>query len=111
MTSKRCSYEEFLDMLRLHRLWLSTEGRRGERMDLSHANMSCLALDKFVSIDLSRASFKGTDFQASSLHHVDVSYANLVDAINIPVGMYHTAFSDWHGAKVSRLTLTRLDYP
>ncbi len=60
-----------------HKLWLSSNGEKGERADLSSADLSSADLR---SADLSSADLSYANLRSADLRSADLSYANLRSA-------------------------------
>ena len=60
-----------------HKLWLSSGGEKGERANLSGANLSDADLN---GADLHYANFSDADLRYANLSRANLRYANLIDA-------------------------------
>jgi uncharacterized protein YjbI with pentapeptide repeats len=81
--------EELNEVLAKHKLWLESEGAKGEQADLSHADLSYADLEdanlsraNLAGANLSEAILEGVDLshailEGVDLSHADLSYANL----------------------------------
>ena len=74
--------EQLQEILARHRLWLETDGRQGQRADLSGANLrgADLAGADLTGANLARADLYGADLRRAKLRHANVAGANLTDA-------------------------------
>ena len=71
---KTYSKQELDKILDNHKLWLQTNGEKGERADLSSADLSYADLR---SADLSSANLSSADLSYADLRSADLSYADL----------------------------------
>ena len=69
--------EQLGEILKQHRLWLSSNGAEGTRADLSGANLSRANLS---GANLSRANLFGVNLSGANLFEADLSGANLSGA-------------------------------
>jgi len=69
-------------ILEQHKLWLETDGKDGERADLSHTNLRGVNLSgvNLRHTNLSGADLSGVNLRDASLSGADLSGANLSDA-------------------------------
>ena len=79
--------KELDTVLEEHRLWLSTEGRSGQRAGLSGADLSGanlrganLSRASLYGADLSGADLSGADLSGADLHYANLRGANLSGA-------------------------------
>ena len=70
---------ELNNILDKHKIWLRTNGKEGQRADLSHASLrhADLSYADLSYADLSHASLRHADLSYADLSHADLSYANL----------------------------------
>ena len=65
---------ELESILDAHRKWLESDGKEGERADLSRVDLRGAELD---AIDLRKAKLQRTDFRYADLHEADFREADL----------------------------------
>ena len=69
-------------ILKQHKLWLTSNGIKGNRADLSEANLNRADLygADLYEADLSYANLYGADLSEADLYEANLSYANLSEA-------------------------------
>ena len=77
-----------------HKLWLSSNGAKGERADLSYADLRSADLR---SADLRSANLSYADLRSANLRSADLSYADLRSADLRSADLDFSAFPLWCG--------------
>ena len=77
MDMKVFTKDELDKIIDNHKLWLSSNGEKGERANLSYANLSYANLS---SADLSSANLSYANLSSANLRSANLSYANLSSA-------------------------------
>ena len=101
---KTYSKQELDKILDNHKLWLQTNGEKGERADLSSADLSYadlrsadLSSANLSSADLSYADLRSADLRSANLSSADLSYADLRSADLSYADLDYSAFPLWCG--------------
>lgn len=96
------------DLVERHRLWLATDGARGERADLRDRD---LVGRSFWRSDLRRALLDGCDLSAANLDHADLRGASLRGARLVGASLWEAKLSgaDLGGADLRDAKLDHAD--
>lgn len=86
---KTFTKQELDKILDNHKLWLSSDGKEGERADLSHTNLRSANLSY---ANLRYADLGSADLRSADLHNADLRSANLSSA-----NLDFSAFPLWCG--------------
>ena len=76
---RKISQEELRGILKLHKLWLESEGKEGVQADLSYCDLTNANLRdvKLTHADLRDADLRYADLRDADLSHADLRYADL----------------------------------
>ena len=101
---RNISKKELDKIIDNHKLWLSTNGEKGERADLSYANLRSadlsyanLSYANLRSADLSYANLSSANLRSADLRSADLSYADLRSADLSYADLDYSAFPLWCG--------------
>lgn len=100
---KTFAKQELDKILDNHKLWLSSDGKKGERANLSYADLSCADLRSadLRYADLNSANLRYADLHSANLSHANLRYANLSYA--------NLRFADLHCANLRFADLNSAD--
>ena len=93
---RKFSQDTLWKILKAHRLWIESKGKRGRRANLS---MECLSGANFSGANLSEASFSEADLFGANLCGANLQRANLYGANLYEANLY--------GANLQRADLYR----
>ena len=114
MELKLISQEALNKVLKLHKLWLDTDGREGKQADLSNFNLSDFNLS---NADLRYANLSITDLRYSDLSNADLRYSDLrgsylsnADLRGTDLSNANLICADLRGADLSDTDLSDVKY-
>lgn len=82
---------QLYERLESHRLWLATDGTKGDRLDLSGLD---LVGRSFWRVDLRRALLDGSDLAGANLDHADLRGASLQRARLVGASLWEARIGD-----------------
>jgi len=96
---------ELSKILKKHKKWRDTDENKGEKADLSHADLKRIEahLRLFIKADLSNANLSGVDLSRADLRGADLSHADLSSA---DLSGANLAFANLSGANLSYANLS-----
>ena len=77
MQLRKISTQELQEIFAQHKLWVDTEGKKGECANLRGANLRCAHL---IRVNLKDADLRGSDLGSANLIRADLRGVNLEDA-------------------------------
>jgi len=110
MAFKKITQEELDEILEQHHLWLETEGKEGNRANLSKVNLGNFNLER---VNLSKANLKGASLIGANLSQSKLSFANLSEAYMMFTDLSETIMTgtNLEGANLFRANLKGSVFP